>query len=100
MYSLPMSDARFVNPSAIAVDPGDESLYITDEHVLLKLSRNGVMKVVAGRPVYKPPVYKREGLYATETDLDKPDVSMVMENGNTCLKSMKMIKTKTSEKRK
>ena len=73
-----MSDACFTYPTSLAVDPNDESLYITDEHVVLKLSREGVMKVVAGRPVYKPPTLKREGLTATETPLERPTVSVTI----------------------
>ena len=74
-----MADACFTYPTSLAVDPNDESLYITDEYVLLKLSREGVMKVVAGRPVYKPPTLKkREGLTATETPLDRPTVSFTI----------------------
>ena len=45
-----MDEAYFRNPTDIAVDLADETMYITDDDVLLKLTKEGTIKRIAGYP--------------------------------------------------
>ena len=49
-----MNEAYFRNPTDIAVDLADETMYITDDDVLLKLTKEGRIKRISGNPEHLP----------------------------------------------
>ncbi len=49
-YTLGLGEAFLTNPTALTVDQRDESLYIADGTLLLKLTREGRLKIAAGKP--------------------------------------------------
>ena len=53
--TLAVSDVYLRWPTSLAVSPLDESLYILDDHHILRVTKDGRVKVIAGRPLNCPP---------------------------------------------
>ncbi len=47
-YNRPVGEVSLVHPNNLAIDPRDETLYITDGSQLLKVSKDGIVKPIAG----------------------------------------------------
>ncbi|XP_066954350.1 teneurin-m-like isoform X2 [Macrobrachium rosenbergii] len=54
--TVPVTDVSLRWPTAVAVSPLDDSLYVLDDHHVLRLTKDGQVKVMAGRPLHCPPL--------------------------------------------
>ncbi len=52
--TLPLNEVRLRWPTEIAINPLDNSLHIIDDHMIVRLTSDGRMKVVAGKPLHCP----------------------------------------------
>ncbi|KAK6173150.1 hypothetical protein SNE40_016661 [Patella caerulea] len=52
---LPAESVSLKWPTALAIDPLDDTLHILDQGIVLKLTKDYKLVTVAGRPVYCPP---------------------------------------------
>jgi hypothetical protein len=57
--ALPLDEVQLNWPTEMAVSPLDGSLHFIDDNVVLKLTNDGRVKVVAGRPLHCPPKARR-----------------------------------------
>ncbi|XP_060065187.1 teneurin-m-like [Ylistrum balloti] len=53
-HSQPAEEIRLQWPTDLAIDPLDDSLHILDKNVILKLTKDGSLITVAGRPLNCP----------------------------------------------
>jgi len=53
--SMPIDQVQLNWPTELAISPLDGSLHIVDDNVVLKVTEDGQVKVVAGRPLHCPP---------------------------------------------
>ncbi|XP_022179145.1 teneurin-m isoform X3 [Myzus persicae] len=73
-------------PTDLSINPLDNTLHIIDDHMVLKLTTDNRLKVIAGRPMHCPPV-GRTGLntdqeLAIQTALVMPQSIAFAPNGN------------------
>lgn len=73
-------------PTDLSINPLDNTLHIIDDHMVLKLTTDNRLKVIAGRPMHCPPV-GRIGLntdqeLAIQTALVMPQSIAFAPNGN------------------
>ncbi|XP_050443335.1 teneurin-m isoform X3 [Adelges cooleyi] len=73
-------------PTDLSINPLDNTLHIIDDHMVLKLTTDNRLKVIAGRPIHCPPV-GRTGLntdqeLAIQTALVMPQSISFAPNGN------------------
>lgn len=73
-------------PTDLSINPLDNTLHIIDDHMVLKLTTDNRLKVIAGRPMHCPPV-GRTGLItdqelAIQTALVMPQSIAFAPNGN------------------
>ncbi|VVC40590.1 Hypothetical protein CINCED_3A025864 [Cinara cedri] len=73
-------------PTDLSINPLDNTLHIIDDHMVLKLTTDNRLKVVAGRPMHCPPI-GRSGLntdqeLAIQTSLVMPQSIAFAPNGN------------------
>ena len=81
--TLAVSEVNLRWPTSLAVSPLDESLYILDDHHVLRVTRDQRLKVVAGRPLHCPPVDKdAPSDLAAHTTLRSPQSLAFTPNGN------------------
>ena len=69
--------------SELAISPLDNSLHFIDDNVVLKLTSDGRVSIVAGRPLHCPPV--RQGVdvsLATSATLVEPQSLTFAPNGD------------------
>jgi len=52
--TLPLAQVRLRWPTEIAINPLDNSLHIIDDHMIMRLTSDGRMRVVAGKPLHCP----------------------------------------------
>ncbi|CAL4063225.1 unnamed protein product [Meganyctiphanes norvegica] len=81
--TVPVSDVSLRWPTALAVSPLDDSLYVLDDHHVLRLTRDGQIKVVAGRPLHCPPLaHDARTDMAQHTTLRSPQSLAFAPNGD------------------
>jgi len=73
-------------PTDLSINPLDNTLHIIDDHMVLKLTTDNRLKVIAGRPMHCPPI-GRSGLntdqeLAIQTALIMPQSISFAPNGN------------------
>lgn len=73
-------------PTDLSINPLDNTLHIIDDHMVLKLTTDNRLKVIAGRPIHCPPA-ARTGLntdqeLAVQTALVMPQSISFAPNGN------------------
>ena len=52
--TLALGDVRLRWPTEIAIDPLDGALHVIDDHMIVRLTSDGRMKIVAGKPLHCP----------------------------------------------
>lgn len=52
--TLPVNEVRLRWPTEIAINPLDGALHIIDDHMILRLTRDGRVKIAAGKPLHCP----------------------------------------------
>jgi len=57
--ALSVDEVQLNWPTELAISPLDGSLHFIDDNVVLKLTNDGRIKVVAGRPLHCPPMASR-----------------------------------------
>ena len=57
--ALPLDEVQLNWPTELAVNPLDGSLHFIDDNVVLKLTNDGRVKVIAVRPLHCPPKARR-----------------------------------------
>lgn len=81
--TLPVSDINLRWPTSVAVSPLDDSLYVLDDHHVLRLTKDRRIKVVAGRPLHCPPQGPDSSSdLATQTTLRSPQSLAFASNGD------------------
>ncbi|KAA0190905.1 Tenascin major-like isoform X1 [Hyalella azteca] len=81
--TLPVDDISLRWPTSLAVNPLDESLYVLDDHHVLRLTHDRRIKVVAGRPLHCPPQGPDSPSdLATHTTLRSPQSLAFASNGD------------------
>ncbi|RXG62290.1 Teneurin-m, partial [Armadillidium vulgare] len=81
--TLSVVDVSLRWPTSLAVSPLDESLYVLDDHHILRLTTDGRVKVVAGRPLHCPPLSKNGPTdLAAQTTLRSPQSIAFTPNGD------------------
>nr|XP_027219710.1 LOW QUALITY PROTEIN: teneurin-m-like [Penaeus vannamei] len=81
--TVPVSEVSLRWPTALAVSPLDDSLYVLDDHHVLRLTRDGQIKVVAGRPLHCPPLsHDAPSDLAAHTTLRSPQSLAFAPNGD------------------
>ena len=81
--TLPVSEISLRWPTSVAVSPLDESIYVLDDHHVLRLTRDKRIKVVAGRPLHCPPQGPESPSdLATQTILRSPQSLAFASNGD------------------
>ncbi|XP_058052591.1 teneurin-1 [Ahaetulla prasina] len=50
--SMDISQVRLEWPTDLAVNPLDNSLYVLDNNIVLQISQNGRVRIIAGRPIH------------------------------------------------
>ncbi|XP_035215579.1 teneurin-m-like isoform X2 [Stegodyphus dumicola] len=71
-------------PTEMAINPLDNSLHILDDHIVLRLTPDKRLKVIAGRPMQCPvlPPSSEKSDIATETYLESPQSISFSPNGD------------------
>ena len=78
-----MADINLRWPTSISISPLDESLHILDDHHVLRLTKDGRIKVVAGRPLHCPPsAVESPNDLATQSTLRSPQSIAFASNGD------------------
>ena len=67
-------------PTAVAVSPLDNMPYILDDGLVLKLTRDNHVVLVAGRSTLCPPPSNASTAASTEEDASSPAVDSVLEH--------------------
>ena len=88
--SMSVDQVQLNWPTELAVSPLDGSLHIVDDNVVLKVGNDGLVRVVAGRPLHCPPPPKGGGqgqpegepMWATSTSLASPQSIAFAPNGD------------------
>ncbi|XP_042205374.1 teneurin-m-like isoform X2 [Homarus americanus] len=81
--TVPVSEVSLRWPTALAVSPLDDSLYVLDDHHVLRLTHDGQVKVVAGRPLHCPPLgHDVPSDLAAHTTLRSPQSLTFAPNGD------------------
>lgn len=75
--SLPLAKVNLRWPTELAINPLDNSLYIMDDHLILKVTHDKRVKIVAGRPAHCSPTslpigHEDSSGQATSTFLETP----------------------------
>ena len=86
--SMPIDEVQLNWPTELAISPLDGSLHIIDDSVILKVTTDGRVQVVAGRPLHCSPVgghRNQQSLsndWATSTTLIQPQSIAFAPNGD------------------
>ena len=81
--TLPVDEISLRWPTSVAVSPLDQSLYVLDDHHVLRLTRDRRIKVVAGRPLHCPPQSSdTPSDLASQTTLRSPQSLSFASNGD------------------
>ncbi|XP_045128078.1 teneurin-m-like isoform X4 [Portunus trituberculatus] len=81
--TVPVSEVSLRWPTALAINPLDDSLYVLDDHHVLRLTHDGQIKVVAGRPLHCPPLsHDAPSDLAAHTTLRSPQSLAFAPNGD------------------
>ncbi|KAK3862550.1 hypothetical protein Pcinc_031597 [Petrolisthes cinctipes] len=81
--TVPVSEVSLRWPTALVVSPLDDSLYVLDDHHVLRLTQDGQVKVVAGRPLHCPPLgHDAPSDMAAHTTLRSPQSLAFAPNGD------------------
>ncbi|XP_069951086.1 teneurin-m-like isoform X3 [Cherax quadricarinatus] len=81
--TVPVSEVSLRWPTALAISPLDDSLYVLDDHHVLRLTHDGQIKVVAGRPLHCPPLgHDVPSDLAAHTTLRSPQSLTFAPNGD------------------
>ena len=83
--SMPIDQVQLNWPTELAISPLDGSLHIVDDNVILKVTNDGQVKVVAGRPLHCPPPRARQEsntILATTATLTAPQSISFAPNGD------------------
>lgn len=81
--TVPVSEVSLRWPTALAVSPLDNSLYVLDDHHVLRLTHDRQIKVIAGRPLHCPPLGHDAPLdLAAHTTLRSPQSLVFAPNGD------------------
>ncbi|XP_040567553.1 teneurin-m isoform X3 [Lepeophtheirus salmonis] len=86
--SLPLSEVQLLWPTELAISPLDGSLHFIDDNLVLKLTNDGRVAVVAGRPLHCPPPSENNeenGSLATSVSLIEPQSLSFAPNGDLFL---------------
>lgn len=93
--ALPLAEAKLRWPTELAINPLDDSLHFIDDHMVLRLTADQRLLVVAGQPVYCPAEERPLGalvslafgptgeLYVAEVDeQERQSVSVLAADGS------------------
>ncbi|XP_050695509.1 teneurin-m-like isoform X5 [Eriocheir sinensis] len=81
--TVPVSEVSLRWPTALAINPLDNSLYVLDDHHVLRLTHDGQIKVVAGRPLHCAPLgHDVHSDLAAHTTLRSPQSLAFAPNGD------------------
>lgn len=71
-------------PTDLSINPLDNSLHIVDDHMILRMTADGRVKVVAGRPLQCPPTAHLDTdlEFATQATLVMPQSITFATNGD------------------
>ena len=58
--SVPIDQVQLNWPTELAISPLDGALHVVDDNVVLKLTNDGRVRVVAGRPMHCPPQHGKQ----------------------------------------
>nr|XP_050039980.1 teneurin-m-like isoform X1 [Dermacentor andersoni] len=80
-FSLTQVNLRW--PTELSINPLDNSLHILDDHMVLRVTPDKRIKIVAGRPLHCPSTAGRErGDFATDVFLEAPQSLAFGPNGD------------------
>jgi YD repeat-containing protein len=81
--TLKVEEVHLRWPTELAVNPLDNSLYIIDDHMILKLTRDNRLRIIAGRPFHCPiPAGGYDADLAIHTSLISPQSLAFASNGD------------------
>ncbi|XP_065204844.1 teneurin-m isoform X4 [Planococcus citri] len=82
--TLSLEEVHLRWPTDLAINPLDNSLHIIDDHMILRLTADGRVKVVAGRPLHCPPTahFDTDLEFATQATLVMPQSITFATNGD------------------
>ncbi|UYV62055.1 TENM2 [Cordylochernes scorpioides] len=82
--TITLAQANLRWPTELALNPLDGSLHILDDHMVLKLTQDSRLKMVAGRPLQcpSPPASREKSDLATDVYLDSPQSIAFAPNGD------------------
>lgn len=52
--TLPVGEVRLRWPTEVAINPVDGAVHVIDDHMILRLTRDGRVKIAAGKPLHCP----------------------------------------------
>lgn len=81
--TLPLGEVRLRWPTEIAINPLDGALHIIDDHMIVRLTSDGRMKIVAGKPLHCPASSTSDAVdLATQAGLVMPQSLAFGPNGD------------------
>lgn len=81
--TLPLGEVRLRWPTEIAINPLDGALHIIDDHMIVRLTSDGRMKIVAGKPLHCPASPTTDSVdLATQAGLVMPQSLAFGPNGD------------------
>lgn len=82
--TLSLEEVHLRWPTDLSINPLDNSLHIIDDHMILRLTADGRVKVVAGRPLHCPPMahFDTDLEFATQATLVMPQSITFATNGD------------------
>ncbi len=81
--TLVLNEVRLRWPTEIAISPLDGALHVIDDHMIVRLTIDGRMKIVAGRPLHCAPAQNPHQLdFATHATLVMPQALAFGPNGD------------------
>ena len=81
--AIPARDVQLNWPTELAVSPLDNTLHFIDDNVVLKMTHDGRVSIVAGRPLHCPPPSEpADSALATAASLVEPQSLSFAPNGD------------------